>query len=193
MRYVGFAALASGITVARMRRARGLSLPELLFGLAITATLVSAAVPSFRELLLEARMTAAVNALVHTAHLARQAAQADLDDVVICRSETAQQCAPPGNWSSGWIAFLNRDKDEPPAVDADEPVLQVTTRQALPSISSNRRAYVMRPFSVRATNGTVVFCDQRGASAARAVIVSYTGRPRVARRSASGHALACPA
>lgn len=176
-----------------MRSERGLSLLELLAAMSIVAVLVAAAAPSFRALLLDARMTGAVNALVHTAHLARQAAQTGVGDVVVCRSTDGLQCAPTGDWSSGWIAFVNRDRDDPPVVDADEPVLQSSGTHALSSISSNRRSYVLRPFPLRATNGTVVFCDQRGANQARAVILSYTGRPRVARRSASGKALVCPA
>ncbi len=176
-----------------MPDARGFSLLELLTVTAVVAVAMVVGTPLFRTLLLDARMTAAVNALVHTTHLARVAAQTDLSDVVICRSETAVQCAAPGNWSSGWIAFVNRDRDDPPAVDTGEQVLQATGPHALSFIDSNRRAYVLRPYSLRATNGTVVFCDERGADAARAVIVSYTGRPRVARRSATGRPLTCPA
>lgn len=175
-----------------MRWARGISLVELLVVTGMLALLASAAAPLFRTLLLDARLTTAVNALVHTTHLSRVAAQVELDDVVICRSETGAECAPPGNWSSGWIAFVNRDRDDPPVVDPGEPVLHATGPLALPYVGSNRRAFVLRPFSLRATNGTVVFCDERGARAARAVIVSYTGRPRASRRAASGRALACP-
>ncbi len=175
-----------------MRCARGLTLLEMLLVMGLVAVLAGAGVPLFRSVLLEARMTAAVNALVHTAHLARNAAQMDAREVVVCRSIDALQCAPAGNWSSGWIVFVNRDRDDPPAVDVDERILQATGSQALPVISSNRRAYVLRPFPLRATNGSVVFCDVRGAAEARAVIISYSGRPRVARRSAAGQPLTCP-
>ncbi len=175
-----------------MRHAPGFTLVELLVTIALVAVVLSAGVPALRGLLLEARMTSSVNALVHAVHLARQDAHKDLRDVVVCRSLDGRQCAPPGNWSSGWIAFVNRDRDDPPVVDAGEPVLHAVQTQAVRSIASNRRAYVLRPYSFRATNGTVVFCDERGAAHARSVIVSYTGRPRVARRTAAGGALACP-
>ncbi len=176
-----------------MRYARGLTLLELLIAISLAAVLAAAGAPLFRAALLEARMAAAVNALVHTAHLARNAAQVDVRDVVVCRSIDALQCAQPGNWSSGWIAFVNRDHDDPPAVDDDERILQASGGQPLQTIRSNRRAYVLRPSPRRATNGTVVFCDARGAAEARAVIISYSGRPRVARRSATGQPLSCPA
>jgi type IV fimbrial biogenesis protein FimT len=175
-----------------MRTSSGLTLVELLAAIGIAALLMVSVTPFIRGLLLDARMTDAVNALVHAVHLARQEAHQDLRDVVICRSITGSSCEPPGNWSSGWIAFINQDRDDPPQVDAGETVLQVTQQPAVAAITSNRRAYALRPFPLRATNGTVVFCDKRGAARARAVIVSYTGRPRASARTAGGQPLTCP-
>ena len=40
-------------------------------------------------------------------------------------------------------------------------------------------------------NGTLVFCDPRGSAHARAIIISHTGRPRVARLDADGKPLRC--
>ena len=176
-----------------MRSSRGLTFLELIVAIGIVALVVAWGAPGVRRLLLDARMAGAVNALVHVVHLARQEAHKDLRDVVVCRSETGDDCAGIGDWASGWIAFINHDRDDPPVVDPGEPVLHATQRQALVSVSSNRRAYVLRPFPLRATNGTVVFCDERGSAHARAVIVSYTGRPRVSARTAGGGPLACPA
>ncbi len=175
-----------------MRGAHGLTFIELVIAMGMVAVLVALAVPVTRMLLLEARMTGAVNSLVHVVHLARQEAHQDLRDVVICRSLTGARCAAEGNWATGWLAFINLDRDDPPVVDAGERILHATQQQAVPSIASNRLAYVLRPFPLRATNGTVVFCDERGASRARAVILSYTGRPRVSTRAASRQPLTCP-
>jgi hypothetical protein len=38
---------------------------------------------------------------------------------------------------------------------------------------------------------TFTFCDDRGSPAARAVIISQTGRPRVSNRSAANTPLTC--
>lgn len=169
-----------------------MTLLELLAAFAVLAVVLTLAVPSVHGLLLEARMAGSVNSLVHAIHLARQAAHQDLRDVVVCRSISGSSCAPTGDWSSGWLAFVNRDGDDPPVVDPGEPVLHATQRQDLTSIASNRLAYVLRPFPLRATNGTLVFCDERGARGARAIILSYTGRPRVSTRTAGGQPLSCP-
>jgi type IV fimbrial biogenesis protein FimT len=176
-----------------MRGAHGISLIELLTVLALVAVLAAAGVPALDDLLLDSRMSSAVNAMVRAVHLARQVTHKEVSEVVVCRSTDSAQCAPAGDWTSGWLVFVNSDRDDPPAVDPGETVLHVTQSPALRSILSNRRAYVLRPFDRRATNGTVTFCDRRGAGRARAVIISYTGRPRVASRSASGQPLTCPA
>ena len=59
------------------------------------------------------------------------------------------------------------------------------------SITANRRLFEFRPFGRRSTNGTVTFCDRRGAEQARAVVVSFTGRPRVTRNGSGMAALIC--
>ena len=168
-------------------------MPETLAVLALFAIFASLAVPAFGNLLLENRMVAATNELLRGIHLAFTRAQAELTDVVLCRSTDGQQCAPAGDWGSGWIVFVNRDRDNPVRVDGGEPVLAVARPAAGLTISSNRAAFVLRPAPYRATNGTVVLCDRRGVAAARAVILGYNGHPRVSRRSASGSALTCPA
>jgi type IV fimbrial biogenesis protein FimT len=59
------------------------------------------------------------------------------------------------------------------------------------TIVGNRPLFEFRPLLRRSTNGTVVFCDRRGTPAARAVIVSYTGRPRVDQVDPDGKPLVC--
>lgn len=171
---------------------RAFTLIGLLFVLATAATLATAAVPVFRGWLLEARMVSAVNDLVHAIHLARVAAISEAREVVLCRSTDARQCAAAGDWTSGWLVFVNVNGGTPPMVDPGERLLAARGPLQLASISSNRTSYTLRPHARRATNGTLVVCDQRGPAAARAVIISYSGRPRVSRQAANGSALTCP-
>ena len=88
--------------------------------------------------------------------------------------------------------FVNRNRDRPPHVDADDTILAANPAFESGTIVANRRDFVFRPFEVRSTNGTLTFCDRRGPNAARAVIVSYTGRPRVATVTARKKPLTCP-
>lgn len=174
-----------------MPRDTGTTLPELLLTLSVVAILVAAAAPSFGTLLLDARLVAAVNRVVHGVHVARHEALKRGADVVLCRSPSGRQCTELGDWNSGFIVFVNRDRDDPPRVDAGEPVLQAERGFGLAAVLANRRAFVFRPWA-RAVNGTLTFCDRRGSAAARAVVVSYTGRPRATSAATANGASKCP-
>lgn len=176
-----------------MTRNSGLTLIELLFAMAMLAILTALAVPSFTNLVLDARMTAAVNRFVHDIHLAKQTAHRRMEPVALCKSRDGRRCAHDGEWHEGWLVFVNHNRDRPPHVDTDDPVLAANARFESGTITANRRSFVFRPFEIRSTNGTLTFCDSRGTDAARAVIVSYTGRPRVSRVSARNQLLTCPA
>jgi hypothetical protein len=45
---------------------------------------------------------------------------------------------------------------------------------------------------LRATNGTFVVCDAAGRVPAKALVISYTGRPRVASKTTRGNPYECP-
>ncbi len=171
---------------------RGIALVDVVLALALVGVLAGLGVPALYTLVLESRMTTAVNGLVHAVHAARTLARSSDTDAVVCRSTGAAQCMGAGDWAAGWIVFVNTDGDDPPRVDAGERVVAWQDRATNLTATSNRTAYVLRPWSLRATNGSVIFCDARGATAARAVIVSTTGRPRVARRTGAGKPLTCP-
>ena len=59
------------------------------------------------------------------------------------------------------------------------------------TVNANRSTLSFRPFGQMGVTATFAFCDQRGSKAARAVIISQTGRPRVSDRSSSGKPLTC--
>ena len=173
-------------------RGSGISFLELLVVVAVTGLLLSTGVPGFLALVQDNRRAAAVNRLVHAFHLARGEAIKRARYVSLCKTGGGQDCAGGQvPWSGGWIAFVNENRDEPPRVDAGEAVLLREPPLAHVEVTGNRNAFTFRPFHQRSTNGTLVFCDSRGAASARAVIVSHTGRPRVSDRAAGGGPLRC--
>jgi type IV fimbrial biogenesis protein FimT len=174
-----------------MRRPRGFTLWELLCTLALAAVALTAGIPAFRTFALDARMTADVNAWVLAVQVARSEAAKRGRSVIVCKTDDTRRCGDatlPAD--AGWMVYVNLDDEYPPQRSASEPVLYVHDTEIAGTAISNRPYYEFRP-GRRSTNGTVVFCDRRGASAARAVIVSYTGRPRVARVDADGRPLTC--
>jgi len=178
--------------VPTMQRSTGYTLLELLVTLAVGAMLLALAVPAFTHLVLDSRLTSAVNRFVHGVYVARHEALKYGADVTLCRSASGKQCVQAGRWETGFIVFVNRDRDDPPRVDSGEPILQVEGRLPAGAILANRSAFVFRPWG-RSVNGTLTFCDRRGNPRARAVVVSYTGRPRAASAAEANGALKCPA
>ncbi|MBN8280837.1 MAG: GspH/FimT family pseudopilin [Gammaproteobacteria bacterium] len=174
-----------------MPRPAGFTLLELLVVLTLGAGLFALAVPAFRSVVQDARLVAAVNRVVHGVHLARHEALTTGAEVVLCRSRTGRQCSDSGDWNRGFIVFVNRDRDDPPRLDPGETLLQAERGLALGAVTANRRAFVFRPWS-RSVNGTFTFCDERGTVAARAVVVSYTGRPRAIAATSADGASSCP-
>ena len=172
-------------------RANGLTLIELLVTLTLVAVILGAGVPAFRDLVMNQRMTAQINGLVHAVFLAKQSAHSKQSHTVICKSSTGRRCERDADWSDGWLVFANFDRDYPAQVDSGEPILAVGNTFRHGSIRGNRQEFVFRPFEIRSTNGTFVFCDSRGAKRAKALIISYTGRPRIATHRANGKPLQC--
>jgi type IV fimbrial biogenesis protein FimT len=171
-----------------MFRGLGFTLWELLCTIAVAGVVLGTGVPAFSGFLLDARQTADVNAFVLAVQLARSESFKRGRPVMVCRTADTTRCADTP--TAGWMVFVNLDDAYPPHRSAAEPLLYVHTPELTGTIVGNRPFYEFRP-GRRSTNGTTVFCDRRGAAAARAVIVSYTGRPRVATRDADGRPLRC--
>ena len=171
----------------------GFTLIELMMTIAIVAVLGSIAIPAFSNLLYDSMRASAVNALVHGIFLARTEAMTRGEMVSICSSADGTTCERDwSDWSQGWIAFVNLDRDEPPVHDDNEPVVLVQGPWKQGRVRANRTAFSFRPYRQGVVNGSVVFCDPRGSETARAVIINSAGRPRVSQRDASNHALTCP-
>ena len=145
----------------------GLTLVELLATLAVAAILAALAGPAFGGLLLDARLAASSHQLAHAINHARGEAVRRGLAVTLCGSGPA--C---GEWDQGWQLRL------PPGHTALETVLLAAAPAPGIRLSANRGSFTLRPFGQRATNGTLLLCDRRGRG--RAVIISVTGRARIA-------------
>lgn len=155
-----------------MHRASGITLIELLTALAVIAVLAGLAVPALDGLLLNARRAAAMEGLFRAAWLARTEALRLGRPVLLCGSALGDGCdGDPRSWTAGWVV-----------VPADPPA-EVLRRgggiaRAGARLLSNRSAFRFEAAERRSTNGTLAWCDRRGAAAARAIVISPTGRPR---------------
>jgi len=172
-------------------RFTGFTLLELLVTVLVAALLLALAVPSFDAVLARQRQSAEINALFHAIHRARKESIMRRRVVSICPSPDGARCEPGRDWSAGWIVFENRDRDSPPAVDPGEAVLERHRVDPRVRLTANRQGFTLRSTVQRATNGTLVACDTGGRIPAKALVVSWTGRPRVALRNTRGAPYAC--
>jgi type IV fimbrial biogenesis protein FimT len=141
---------------------------------------------------LNAARTREVNQFIQAVYLARSEAIKRNGVVSLCPSLDSERCAPTGTpWQQGWIVFVNTDRDAPAVRDVDEELLRVYAPWERGAVNANRATLTFRPFGQMGVTATFTFCDDRGPQAARAVIISQTGRPRVSNRSPSGKPLAC--
>jgi type IV fimbrial biogenesis protein FimT len=173
------------------RRSPGYSLYELLLTTVLIAALLTIGLPSFGSLLARQRQVVEINALFHAIHLARKESIMRRKVVSICPSVDGEQCLGSKNWSSGWLMFENKDGDSPPRVDQGEPILRRHRVDNNMIVRANRGAFTLRATFRRATNGTLVICDRNNRATPRGLVVSYTGRPRVALSTRSGQPYTC--
>ena len=169
----------------------GYSLYELIITLAVVAVVFSLGIPSFGRLLADKRLRVESTALFHAAHRARQESVLRRRVVTICPSRDTYYCDPDGDWSSGWIIFANIGRTGLNTRNDNETLIRHHITGEHAKIEANRSSFSFRSTHLRATNGTVIVCDKTGRADTRAVIISYTGRPRVARTNPRGKPYAC--
>jgi type IV fimbrial biogenesis protein FimT len=158
-------------------------LTELLVMFGIVAVIAGAAAPAFSNLLLDSRMNAAITTSMHAVNLARQFSATRGEAIRLCGSDDEQSCTGRADWSSGLLL----------ADDAERfrRNLPLAAGNGAPRMRSNRAIVSFEDNGSFATPATLTVCDRRGAAAARAVIISRSGRPRVSERDASDRPLAC--
>lgn len=172
-------------------QSQGYTLYEVLLTTLLIAVLLALVIPSFSATVARQRQRAELDALFHAVHHARKESIMRRRAVSLCPSDDGLTCGPDADWSNGWLMFENRDRDSPPQIDPGEILLLQHRVDPALRIVANRRGFTLRATVLRATNGTLIVCDRAGRVRARALVVSYTGRPRVASENTRGTPYHC--
>jgi len=167
----------------------GFTALELLVTIAIVGILASLAIPALQDFSLNNRAIGYINEFAAAVDFARNEAIKRGTPVTLCAS-TAPQAAGPTcdgrkRWETGWILFADHDRDARPDVGAGA---CLTEEDCLLRVWDGSNAMTLRAGRTRITfdslgaargfNATWQLCDERGAAAARAVILSAGGRLR---------------
>ncbi len=169
----------------------GYSLYELLLTLGVAAVVLSLGLPSLAFFAADKRLRAEADALFHAIHLARQQSITARRVITLCPSIDGESCDPERRWSTGWILIANAAGGAEARRSDAEPVIWRHKVGKSVQIDANRRYFSFRSTVRRATNGTFKICDPARRAPTRAVVVSYTGRPRVAYQDRQSRAYAC--
>lgn len=170
--------------------ASGFTLIELMVTVSVMAILLGLAAPSFRDFIINNRLTAQINDLVADISLARSEAASRGVRVTLCASADLSACSSSGDaWQGGRIVFVDTNANG--TRETTEQILKTTeavggSRTLIATGFPKTYSVSFRPYGglLPATGGSFKLCDP-AVGTGRAVVVAATGRP-------SASKVACP-
>jgi len=164
----------------QMTRIRGFTVVELLVTMLISALLLALASPSFTAQRREAALRTATGQTMAALHLARRLALARGQTITVCPSADGRQC---GFGASGWLLFANEPGGSDARLDGDEQVLRRWEVPGGVTVTGTRGYAAFHPRPGAAATVTFLFQFRDSAATTRSIVVSQTGRPRLADRA----------
>lgn len=171
---------------AKSRGQAGFTAVELAVALVIVALLVTLAVPGFAGLRRSADMSSAANELVWALHLARSSARLQGQPTALCLTRDEKTCVPtPDVPGAGWLVFHPAGQAVATQSGITWPLLHSFQLPKGVTVTGTRPTVTFWPVSRAGSNGTFDLCDVESRAPGRSIVVSQTGRPRVATEAAS--------
>lgn len=166
------------------RAQRGLTLIEAVMTMAVLAICTAIAVPSYRALVQRQRVDATMHLLTAYMASARMTAVTRRSRTVVCPSDGDGGCRQDGDWTYGWLLFLDRNGNGRP-----DNALDILRDERAPSdvalrILSNRKQLRYLPDG-RSTGGNLTVRVCYGDLLKGKIVVSNSGRVRSERPNGS--------
>lgn len=179
--------------------AGGFTLIELMITLLIAAIVLSASLPQLGLIANQINFSSIQQSLISSIVFTRGEAIRNGGQAAICASDSIESAttscsASAGDWSSGWIIFVDRNNNgifDPPfnhstgaaaRLPTDDEMLKMRHVESLAVItwSQNNAITFQGDGTVPAVNaGTFKFCDSRGdTSVVKGVVLNLSGRVR---------------
>lgn len=162
---------------------KGFTLIELMVTVAIIGVLLAVTAPFIGDMAKNSALRTNANQTLLSMLTARSEATKRNDTVVMCKSSNGTSCSTVATvyWESGWLLFQDLDSDN--SVDSGEEIIKVVRElpeglelRGTAALSNRIRFFADGSAN---TNGNLTLCDSRGATYARKIILSITGRARV--------------
>jgi type IV fimbrial biogenesis protein FimT len=160
-----------------MRKNSGVTLIEMLFGVAVVAILAGMSVPGFHQSLRATAVRAATYELLAGLQRTRGTSILESRPGLFCPSDSAGNCVPAATPASYWrwsIDAVGRPPDIEPHALPDGIVAR-----------ASRSPLRFWPSALNASTSTLTICDVRGIAPPRAIVVNVSGRARVTNASDS--------
>jgi type IV fimbrial biogenesis protein FimT len=175
------------------RRSFGFTLVELMITLSVVSILALIATPSLSRIIADQRMSAHINELIASITLARSEAIKASNSVIVCSNTTAtpKSCSGSTDWSQGWLVWVDRNNSGTVNPDPGEEIQVHGALKGPGSVMNSgidRIIFSRSGFIAVATARQFEFCDQRGATFAKAVVLDTIGRPEIDKATA----IICP-
>lgn len=160
---------------------RAYTLLEILTVLLIIGVLMAIAVPSYRDVAVAQRLTAAASDIAAALQLARAEAIKRQTRVAVCEQPVRVVCPAENSWRSGWIVAADDNYDR--AWNADDSIVREFSQDypTLEIYASRRGPLVFYPDGRSPGSTTTVTVCHRGSDNIRQVILNNAGRVRIER------------
>ena len=159
---------------------RGFTLIELMVTIAVAATLMAIAFPSFKSSMQSNEVSTATNELLASFALARSEAIRSNAGAGICASADGASCG--ADWNSGWLVWTDTNSDG--LITAGEPIIRYSQARAKTTITGPAAAIVFDSRG-RATGGAhnVDLKPSDGAYPERCLSMNVTGQTSVKKQA----------
>lgn len=175
-------------TTSYPRSISGFTLIETITALSIACILLATGIPSFRSIIQNNRMYAAINSITVNLNLARSEAVKRNTSVVLCPSADGFSCENTMIWDQGTIMFTDDNKSG--QFEQGEELLRynnISSGSILISTTIGRRKAVYDAYGFsQGKNVTFTFCDTDNQVDPKTVIVSNSGRVRLSNTNYNG-------
>jgi len=164
---------------------RGFTLVELMVTLAVLSIVLGVGIPAFDRLIANGRLTSQINQTIGLISFARSEASKRTGTTITVCGSTDEATCNTSNWESGWLVINDVDGDRTIDAGDGDALLRVGPALAggntLRTLGFGNAGFIQFDDSgAPGSAGTFILCDDRGATEAKAIVLSIVGQSRAA-------------